>query len=360
MTEPNARHPIRRWAKRIALALLALLILLLVTGTIYEALARRSAAAQYPPHGQMVDIGGRKIHLDCRGTGAPTVILEAGLGTGGTIDWTLVHDRIAAITRTCAYDRAGIMWSDPKPTPQHAATVVEDLHATLKAAGITGPLVLVGHSVAGPYVRTYTGRYPDQVAGLVMVDPTTPDQVARLGKVSGTDVHPNRASTLFHALSALSWTGVPRFMAAGTGNKRLPPEAAAAMAAYASTSITGATAELDGFDQSMADARAVTSFGNRPLIVLTAMAPFTPEQLKTLGMTPPAGARFKAEWQRLHAEQARFSTRGRQQIVPDATHYIQFDRPDVVIAAVREVVDTVRADFPSRHPELVSGSMRGQ
>jgi len=77
------------------------------------------------------------------------------------------------------------------------------------------------------------------------------------------------------------------------------------------------------------------------LIVLTAMAPFTPAQLKELGMTPAAGVRFKQEWQSLHAEQARFST---QQIVPDATHYIQFDRPDVVVAAVRTVVDTVRAD----------------
>lgn len=80
------------------------------------------------------------------------------------------------------------------------------------------------------------------------------------------------------------------------------------------------------------------------LIVLTAMAPFTPAQLKELGMTPAAGARFKQEWQSLHAEQARFSTRGRQQIVPDATHYIQFDRPDIVVAAVRTVVDAVRAD----------------
>ena len=350
MTVLTTRHRIWRWTKRIALGLLALLILLLVTGTIYEALGRRNAAANYPPRGQMVDIGGRKIHLDCRGTGSPTVILEAGLGTGGTTDWTLVHDQIARITRTCAYDRAGIMWSDAKATPQHAATVVEDLHATLKAAGISGPLVLVGHSVAGPYVRTYAGRYGDQVAGLVMVDPSTPDQVARLGKATGTNVHPARAATLFHVLSALSWTGVPRFLAAGTGNKRLPPQAAAAMAAYASTSITGAAAELDGFDQSMADARAVTSFGNRPLIVLTAMAPFTPAQLKGLGMTPAAGARFKVEWQRLHAEQARFSTRGRQQIVPDATHYIQIDRPDIVVAAVRTVVDTVRADAPAKKP----------
>ncbi len=350
MTELKVRHPIRRWAKRIALALLTLLILLLITGSLYEALGRRSAATNYPPRGQMVDIGGRRMHIDCRGTGAPTVILEAGLGTGGTIDWTLVHDKIASVTRTCAYDRAGIMWSDPGNQPQHATAVADDLHATLKAAGISGPLVLVGHSVGGPYVRTYVGRYGDQVAGLVMVDPSTPDQVARLGKATGADVHPGRASMLFHAASALAWTGIVRVIASGTGDKHLPPDAAAAQAAYASTSITGAAAELDGFDRSMADARAVHSFGNRPLIVLTAMAPFTAAQLKGLGMTPATGARFKQEWQRLHAEQARFSTRGRQQIVPDATHYIQFDRPDIVIAAVREVVDTVRTDGAAAQP----------
>lgn len=339
-----------RWTKRIALGLLALLILLLAVGSIYEALGRRSAANRYPPRGQMVDIGGRRVHIDCRGTGAPTVILEAGLGTGGTIDWTLVHDRLAAFTRTCAYDRAGIMWSDPGNRPQHAATVAEDLHATLAAAGISGPLVLVGHSVGGPYVRTYAGRYGDQVAGLVMVDPSTPDQVARLGKATGANVDPARASTLFHVGSALAWTGLVRVMASAASDKHLPPDAAAAQAAYASKSISGAAAELDGFNRSMADARAVRSFGNRPLIVLTAMAPFTRAQLKELGMTPAAGARFKQEWRLLHAEQARFSTRGHQRIVPDATHYIQFDRPDVVVVAVRAVVDTVRGDGIAEQP----------
>ncbi|MEG3144274.1 alpha/beta hydrolase [Sphingomonas sp. RT2P30] len=344
MREQGAKRWLWRWTRRIAVGLLALLVLLLVVGVIYEALGRRSAATRYPPRGQMVDIGGRRLHIDCRGTGAPTVILEAGLGTGGTVDWTLVHDRIARITRICAYDRAGIMWSDPKDTAQHAVAVADDLHALLHAAGIAGPLVLVGHSVGGPYVRSYVGRYGNQVAGLVMVDPTTPDQVARLGKATGADVDPNRASTLFHLAAALSRTGIVRLMASGAGDRHLPPEAAAAMAAYASTSISGAAAELDGFDRSMADARAVRSFGDRPLIVLTAMAPFTPAQLKTLGITPAAGARFKREWQQLHAEQARFSSRGRQQIVPDATHYIQFDRPDLVVAAVGEVIATVRAD----------------
>ena len=352
MTKLTGWRRFRRWMKRIFLGLLALVILLTAVGAIYEALGRKSAREKYPPRGKMVDIGGRQMHIDCRGTGSPTVILEAGLGTGGTLDWTLVHDEIAGFTRTCAYDRAGIMWSDPKGTPQRASAVADDLHALLKSAGITDPLVLVGHSIGGPYTRTYVGKYGDQVAGLVMVDPSHPDQVARLGKVAGIDVHPNRASLLMHGAKTLAWTGLVRFVVARSEKPKLRSaaeteklgDALAISGAYTSSSIRGSASELDGFDHTMNDARAVHSFGNRPLIVLTAMAPFKPEQLEALELKAEQGAKFKQEWKTLHAEQTAFSTRGRQQVVPDATHYIQVDRPEVVIAAVREVVDTVRAD----------------
>jgi len=352
MTKPTGWRRVWRWIKRILLGLLALLILILVAGVIYEALGRRNAAANYPPPGKLVDVGGRKMHIDCRGTGSPTVILESGLGTGGSLDWTLVHNEIAGFTRTCAYDRAGIMWSDPKDTPQDAAAVAGDLHALLKGAGIDDPLILVGHSIGGPYTRTYVGKYGDQVAGLVMVDPSHPDQVARLWKAVNVDVHPKQASTLMHVATALDWTGVVRFVASRSKAPQLRTaaetkrigDATAVKTAYMSLSMTGATSELDGYDRTQKQARAVQTFGNRPLIVLTAMAPFKPEQLKGLKMKAEQGARFKQEWKALHAEQAAFSTRGHQQLVPDATHYIQVDRPEVVIAAVREVVDTVRAD----------------
>lgn len=333
-----------RWLKRILLGLLALAMIIVIIGTIYEALGRRNAQTDYPPRGKLVDVGGRKMHIDCRGTGSPTVVFESGLGTGGTIDWTLVHDQIAQTTRACAYDRAGIMWSDPKTTPQHAGAVVDDLHALLKGAGITDQLVLVGHSIGGPYVRAYTGKYGDQVAGLVLVDTSHPDQVARLGKVANTDAHPKQVAWIMHTATKLAWTGAVRFAMANAGQDKLPKDATARLAAYASSSVVGATSELDGFDATMDDARIIRSFGNRPVIALTAMKPLSPEELQGLNMKASDGERFKAEWKQLGAEQAALSTRGRQQTVPDAGHYIQIDRPDLVIAAVREVVGEVRAD----------------
>ncbi|MET0246601.1 MAG: alpha/beta hydrolase [Sphingomonas sp.] len=332
-----------RWAKRILLGLLALLILVVIVGAIYEALGRRAAARDFPPPGKRVDIGGRSIHIDCRGTGSPTVVFEAGLGSGGSVEWSLVHDQVARVTRACAYDRAGIMWSDAKDGPQDAVAVADDLHATLKAAGITDPLVLVGHSIGGPYIRTYAGRYGDQVAGLVFVDSSHADQVVELGKVTRTNMHPGKVSALVDTASALSWTGLVRFLAAGTGSPLLSARDRERMAAYASSSIRGARAELAGFDRTMDAARAVRTLGDRPLVVLTAMKPPTAAELKALGLTPEEGARFKQRWATLNGEIAALSTRSRQQLVPDAGHYIQYDRPDTVIAAVRDVVGQVRA-----------------
>jgi pimeloyl-ACP methyl ester carboxylesterase len=343
MTAVKGWRRFRRWVKWIVLGLLAVVILLTLIGVVYEALARRSAATDHPLRGQMVDVGGRQMHIECRGSGTPTVIFESGLGTGGTMDWTRVHDRIARFTRACAYDRAGIMRSDAKDTPQRASAVADDLHALLKGAGITDPLVLVGHSIGGPYTRTYVGRYGEQVAGLVMVDPSHPDQIARLGSVVSIDVHPKKVSLLMHTATALSRTGLVRFLFSRADHGPRPKDEAAEITAFSSASVTGATAELDGFDSTMDDARAVTSFGDRPVIVLTALKPFQPDELKKMGLTAEEGARFKQEWRSLPAEQAAMCTRGPQQIVSDSGHYIQIDQPDRVVNAVREVVDDVRA-----------------
>ena len=132
---------------------------------------------EYPPPGRLVDVGGRKLHLDCSGKGSPTVVLVAG-GNAFSIDWALVQPRVAVATRVCSYDRAGLAWSDPGPADETVEQTISDLHTLLGVAGEKGPYLLVGASIGGIYIRAYQRAYPDQVAGLVFTN--SANRVGRL------------------------------------------------------------------------------------------------------------------------------------------------------------------------------------
>src|SRR6185503_7396802 len=132
-----------------------------------------------PPPGRLVDVGGRKLHVNCAGSGSPTVVLEAG-ASSFALDWSLVQPEIARTQRVCSYDRAGSGWSDPRPDVETPARIAADLHAALAAAGERPPYVLVGHSAGGLYVRLYQLEHPNEVVGLVLVDPATEDRLFTL------------------------------------------------------------------------------------------------------------------------------------------------------------------------------------
>ena len=329
------------WLKRIGLAIVALVVLVFAGGVSYEVYARHQARVEFQPRGRMVEIGDRRIHLDCRGQGAPTVLFEAGLDTYGSLAWSAVHDEVASFTRACAYDRAGILWSDPKQSAQHADAAADDLHATLAAAGEHGPFVLVGHSLGGVYVLDYTRKFGNQVAGLVFVDASHPDQNRRL-RAGGFGRLTQPASSMAVFLSTLTWTGWTRLLSNGEAMPNLSARAEAASRAYASTSMPAAISEAISLDRSFGDIGAFRNLGSRPLVVLTAMQPLPDAMLKSMNMTPSDGLGVRAIWKALHDDEATWSSRSRHQLVPDSTHYIQFVRPQVVIAAVREVVEDVR------------------
>ena len=330
----------KRVLKKIALGLLALLVLVLVIGAAWEQLARRAAAHRFPPAGKLVDIGGRKIQLDCRGSGSPTVVLIHGLDVGGALSWSAVHDSIARTTRTCAYSRAGIMWSDP--TPAFTPTgMVEDLHAALAAGGERAPFVLVGHSLGGPISLLYTKHYGREVAGLVMVDASHPEQFIRFKQIGISTA--NAAVRVLEIAAALSWTGVGRLM--GGQIRPMPNQAmdvVLAQRAWAPRSIRGAITEMSALDDIFAAAATARSLGDRPLVVLTAMKPMSAEERGAAGVTEEQAKGQKKIWLEMQQEEVRWSTAGRQVVLADASHYIQYDRPDVVIAAVVEVVAAVR------------------
>lgn len=323
---------------------LTLILLAVGAGTIYEMSAKSRAARDFPPPGKMVDIGGRKIQLDCRGVGSPTVVFESGLDIQGSLSWSAVHDEIAKTTRTCAYSRAGIMWSDPHDAHQNGKAIAEDLHVTLSKAGEQGPFVLVGHSAGGPYIMTYTKYFSQEVAGLVFVDASHPEQVQRLGEV--VKIAEPKFMELRNKLgAALNWTGVVRAFIANSKNDstKISESDFQAVKAYTPTSLGPMLKEVEAFGETLADAGTFCQLGDRPLFVLTAMKPWTEQELEYLKITAEQARQHNEVWKKLHDEQATWSSNSQHQSVPDASHYIQFDRPDVVIAAVRSVVEQVRA-----------------
>ena len=335
----------KRWILRIALGLFGLMLLVIVAGAGYEIRGRHLAAREFPPPGKLVDIGGRRIQVDCRGRGEPTVVFQAGLDISGSLSWSAVHDAVAETTRACAYSRAGILWSDPGTGVPSGKGVAEDLHAALKMAGERPPLVLVGHSLGGPYSMIYTKYFGAEVAGLVFVDASHPDQVQRLKPVM-----PERNSMrLYKVASALAWTGVIRAAPASSkGLPHQPADAARAQAAYAPTSLDAMLEETDALDDVLAEAGTFRQLGNRPLFVLTATAPLSKEALGALKMTPEQGRQLQEIWIELQNDEASWSSQSRHQFVPEAGHYIQFDRPDIVVTAVRRVIENVRATRPVR------------
>ena len=172
----------RRLMRRIGMAFLGLIVVLLalaVPGAIYQAIATELAERPYPPPGEMVDVGGYSLHINCVGQGSPTVILDAGSGLFSA-QWVRVQRQVSDTTRVCAYDRAGMGWSEMGPDPRDAKQITGELHTLLGKAGIEGPYVLVGHSFGGMYMQTYAARYPDEVAGVALVDSSTdPDQFSQ-------------------------------------------------------------------------------------------------------------------------------------------------------------------------------------
>ena len=341
----EARRPsmAQQWITRFCLGILSVVVLATVVGVTYEISGRRQAAQDYPAPGKLVDIGGRRIQLDCRGTGSPTVVFESGLDMSGSLSWSMVHDEIAKTTRACAYSRAGIMWSDPSDAHQNGKAIAEDLHTTLMKAGEQGPFILVGHSLGGPYIMTYTKYFGQEVAGLVFVDVSHPDQMQRSSGEDRAELKKIQSRNKFYA--ALNWTGLVRAVAAlDKGMPNRPEWVNQAVKAYRSTSLGSMVNESDASDETLAEAGTFRQLANRPLFVLTAMARFSDQAMSNWKIPATQTNKYKETWTQMQDDLATWSSRSQHQLVPDANHYIQFDRPDVVITAVRSVVEKVRTN----------------
>jgi pimeloyl-ACP methyl ester carboxylesterase len=337
-----------RWVGRLAIASVGLVVLLVVAGLIYQASASAADRKRHPPAGSLVDIGERALHLHCVGEGSPTVVFEAGLG-GGVLDWTLVQDAVGEFTRACAYDRPGIGWSDAASGPLSRADVAANLHVLLDNADVDGPLVLVGHSLGGFYVRAFAESWPDRVAGVVLVESSHENQGRRMPpEVMEAQLGTMRVVTMCRVLAPfglMRLTHVADRRTEGLPFTEIQREAVAAV-----MNRTGYCAGVaNEFEAAMADSAETdppTPLGDLPLIVLSAGIQDTvpPDELRAAGVTPDIMRAANAVWNQMQAELAGLSSKGVREIATESEHYIQYDEPDLVVDAVRRVVMQARED----------------
>jgi pimeloyl-ACP methyl ester carboxylesterase len=310
------------------MSLLLLVLLLAAAGFLYENISEARDRRFNPMIGRRVDVGGSKMHIDCTGDGSPTVILDSGLGDS-YVSWRKVQPQIAKFTRVCSYDRAGLGFSDPSPRPRTSTVIAEELHQLLQAAGIAPPYVIVGHSMGGYDVRLYASLYRNDVVGMVLVDASHPDQENRFP----AEIKNMEGSWLREAefLEYSMPFGVPRLLGLCSND---PLERAAECNWR---SAREGVAEWKAFSESAAQTGATGSLGDMPLAVLS----HDPE--KPSSEFPPDLAKpINDAWEKMQEELAHLSTRGTQTIAKNSSHYIQLDRPDVVIEAVRSVVEQAR------------------
>ena len=327
----HARREMHSRARVWLLNPVLVVLVLFALGGAYERISQSTAPA-VAMRGQLVDVGPYRLHLECTGSRGPTVILEPGAGLSAA-SMGLIAPAVARDSRVCVYDRAGRGWSDPAASPPDGAQIATDLHTLLNRAHVPGPYVLVGHSFGGLYVRTYAAKYPDEVAGLVLVDSTAANNNPVSKSKAGSYSVLKHVSSLVATTSRL---GLGRLLA-DTSFLELPPKYRDDARATAATAkeMAGALDEYGVANRSVAEAGTLRSLDAKPLIVLTA-------------------SRGNSKgWMGLQNKMAELSTDSVHRVVPGATHAGFVEDPDhaaAVTRAIHDVVVSLRTGAPLTHP----------
>lgn len=314
---------------KVILSLLILIAALISFGLIKEAVTRNKYAAEYPPPGEMVSVGDHQLHLNCSGTGQPTVVFESDLDQYGSISWAYVQPEISQHTSTCSYDRAGILLSEAGPRPRDGETIAAELKQALENAGESGPYILVGHAFGGFYVRIFAGEYLDEVCGMVLVDSGHPDQFAIFEELGVEQEIPD--DSIRPLIWLLSHLGQPQRF--NGPRYSLPDDIYLVQQAFIPVSSMAWFDETVASSESIDQAAAFTDFGDIPLRVLTSSSPTYFEA---------GGADLQTHWIALQQDLLSLSANSSIVLLEDSGHYIQYDDPEAVIQAILEVLEECR------------------
>jgi len=265
--------------------------------------------------GQMdekVSIGTHSLHIRCMGQGGPTVVIDTGVGD--TLEgWSAIQSQIAEFTHVCIYDRAGYESSEPGPLPRHSQRLADELQQLLKNAGVRGPYVLVGHSLGGLTMQVFADQYPDLVAGLILLDPTPIPFITGQAFPELYQMLEGQAAEFQNMAEAARQSTDPEAQASANYLGAIASEHAALIA------------------ESASQVAAIESFGEFPLVVIGSGIP-------NQGFGPDANA-FQQFWIEQNQALAGKSENGRFVLAQDSSHYIHEDAPEVVLDAIRELVE---------------------
>jgi pimeloyl-ACP methyl ester carboxylesterase len=333
----------RKIAEQAVLSIVILVAFVMAGYTALNAIAVHSFWSRNPAPGKLVDVGGYRMHIDCTGSGSPTLILEAGAQSDST-KWNGVQPALSKTTRVCSYDRAGFGWSDTRPTTRDADHVAAELHGLLLRAGIAGPIVLMGHSLGGIFIRDYVIHYPADAAGLIFVDSATPfqDKNPVLVRTEQAEGHSNFSPPAWFWNVALI-VGVPRLLGMCKGD----PGPDATLNKLRAEDIcrlrTAAFSEIEdeNFHLSSRQALSSSSFGSLPILIFSRDPANSPP-------AKPSQAELdrRNDWGQMQEDLKNLSTRSRRIIAKNSSHQVMLDRPDLIEKEVPVFMEQIRGSIP--------------